>query len=153
MPAGGAGSTGGRQEGSPSVLPRCGPQDLVMAVHWERDGAGLRGQVIARNIGARACRLPGKPAVTPLALDGTPLAADTVITLEMIQPGYVILRPGQSAAAPLSWRSWCGQQAADHARVTWDGGHAVAQLHGPVQPECSSGTPGNLSSSWFRTID
>jgi hypothetical protein len=151
--AGDVGSTGGRRDDSPSALPLCGPGDLAMTVVWERDGAGLRGQVIARNIGARACRLAGKPAVTPLALGGTPLPAETVITLEMIHPGYVILHPGQTAAAPLSWSNWCGRQAAGRARVSWGSGMAIADVHGPVQPECSPGQPGNLSSSWFHVIE
>jgi hypothetical protein len=32
------------------------------------------------------CRLAGKSALTPLTLDGTPLPADTMITLEMGSP-------------------------------------------------------------------
>jgi hypothetical protein len=35
-----------------------------------------------------------------LTLDGTPLPADTMITLEMGEPGYAIPRPGQSMTAP-----------------------------------------------------
>jgi hypothetical protein len=149
IPAGHAGSP----DGSPSALPLCGPEDLAVTVHWERDGASLRGQVIARNTGARACRLAGKPAVTPLALDGTPLPAETVVTLEMIHPGYVILQPGQSAAAPLSWGGWCGPRASDRAQVNLGGGTAVADVHGPLQPECSPEGASNLSSSWFHLIE
>src|SRR5450759_2785286 len=120
----------------PGDHPCVSVKDLAMTVHWERGGAGLRGQVIARNIGARACRLAGKPAITPLALDGTALPAQTVITLEMLHPGYVVLQPGQRAAASLGWGSWCGQQAADRVRVNWGSGVAVADVHGPVQPQC-----------------
>src|SRR5712671_2841545 len=83
-----------------SALPLCGSQDLTVAVHWEQDGTALRGQVIARNVSARACRLAGKPTITPLGLDAAPLPAETLVTLEWIEPGYVVLQPGQRAAAP-----------------------------------------------------
>ncbi len=139
-------------DGDPAEAPLCEAADLAVAVHWERDGTGLHGQVVAENVGGRACRLAGKPAVTPLAADGTPLAARTVITLEWRSPGYVRLAPGQWAAAQVSWGSWCGRQAADRARVEWDGGQAVADVRGPAQPGCSPSAPDNLVSSWFQLI-
>jgi len=134
----------------PPEPPLCEPADLAVAVYWEQDGGGLRGQVVAENVGGRACRLAGKPGVTPLAADGTPLPAQTVSTLEWRSPGYVILEPGQRAAARLGWGSWCGQQAGGRARVDWGSGEAVAEVHGPSQPDCSPGQPGNLTSSWFQ---
>ena len=138
--------------GDPAEAPLCEAADLAVAVHWERDGTGLRGQVVAENIGGRACRLAGKPEITPLAADGTPLAARTVITLEWRSPGYVLLQPGQRAAARVGWRSWCGRQAAGRAQVGWGSGSAVAEVHGPAQPDCSAGEPDNLMSSWFQLI-
>lgn len=132
------------------ALPLCGPEELAVTVRWEHDGAGLRGQVIAENTGSRACRLPGKPAVTPLGLDGSPLPAETVITLELIHPGYVVLRPGQRAAALVGWRNWCGQAASARARVSWQGGTAIADVQGPVQPRCSGPGADNLTSGWFK---
>jgi Protein of unknown function (DUF4232) len=131
----------------------CRPDDLAVVVIWERAGTGLRGQVIAENAGGRACRLAGKPAVTPLRPDGSPLPALTITTQEWRSPGYVLLRPGQRAAARVSWASWCGQPASGQARVDWPGGWAVAQVHGPTQPECAEHQPGNLTSSWFGLID
>ena len=44
---------------SDDAVPPCGPDDLTVVVKWERDGAGLRGQVMAENVGGRACRLAG----------------------------------------------------------------------------------------------
>jgi hypothetical protein len=137
----------------PSAQPVCEPGDLAVTVRWVSDGGGLRGQVIAENVGGRACRLPGKPTVTPVGQDGAPLPVQTVITLEWIQPGYVTLQPGQRAAAPVYWNSWCGERASDRARVGWGDHSATARVDGPLQPECIPGKPGNLSSSWFRLTD
>ncbi len=138
--------TAGREE-----LPACGPGDLSVTVRWERDGGGLRGQVIAENTGGRACRLPGKPGVRPLGLDGGPLPVETVITLEWVAPGYVALEPGQQAAAPVAWGGWEGPAASSRAQVTWEGGAATAAVEGPAQP-AATGTPRNISSSWFRLL-
>ena len=145
-------SEGGTASGDPADAPLCEAADLAVVVHWERDGTGLRGQVLAENVSGRVCRLPGKPEVTPLTGDGTALGARTVITLEWRSPGYVLLRPGQRAAARVGWASWCGRQAGGRARVAWEGGDAVAEVHGPAQPECSPGAPDNLVSSWFELI-
>ena len=41
-------------------MPACGPDDLSVTVRWERDGDGLRGQVIAENTGNRACLAAGQ---------------------------------------------------------------------------------------------
>jgi hypothetical protein len=133
--------------------PLCGPDDLAVVVNWERDGASLRGQVIAQNVSDRACMLASKPGVTPLRPDGSPLPTTTVITLEMRFPNYVILQPGQRAAAPVRWASWCGEQASDRAQVDWPGGSAVAKVHGPAQPDCVQGRPKTLYSSWFDLIE
>jgi hypothetical protein len=145
---------GGRMPADESDdLPQCGSDDLAVVVSWERDGPGLRGHVIAENVTGRACRIENKPGVTPLRPDGTPLPVKTIITAEWISPGYVTLQPGRRAAAPVWWGSWCGQQASDRARVEWPGGSTVAEVHGPIQPECSVGESSNLSSSWFKLIE
>ena len=142
----------GPASGDPAEAPLCGAADLAVTVRWEREGTGLRGQVLAENVGGRVCRLAGKPEVSPLAGDGTPLPAQTVVTLEWRSPGFVLLRPGQRAAARVGWSSWCGRRAAGRARVRWEGGEAVTEVHGPAQPECSPGAPDNLVSSWFELI-
>jgi Protein of unknown function (DUF4232) len=142
-------AVGHRDDDRPSALPFCGPDDVTVTLQWERHGSALRGRVIARNIGSRACRLPGKPAVAPLGLDGTPLPVVTVMTMEIIHPGYVVLQPGERAAAPVGWGNWCGPPASARVRVSWPGGAAVADVEGPVQPECSPERAGNLSSGWF----
>ena len=132
-------------------MPACGPDDLTVTVRWERDGGGLRGQVIAENTGGRACRLPGKPGVTPLGLDGKPLPVETIVTMEWLSPGYVALEPGQLAAAPVAWGGWDGLAASSLAQVTWEGGTATAVVEGPPQP-AATGSLGNISSSWFRLL-
>jgi Domain of unknown function (DUF4232) len=139
---------------TPPAEPLCEPGDLAVTVRWDPDGSGgLRGQVIAENVSGRACRLPGKPAVAPIGADGAQLPVQTVVTMEWVEPGYVILRPGQRAAAPLFWGSWGGQRASDRARVSWGDRSAIAPVHGPVQPESTAGKADNLSSSWFRLAD
>lgn len=138
----------------PPAEPVCQPGDLAVTVRWDPDGdGGLRGRVIAENVSGRVCRLPGKPSVAPLGLDGLPLPVQTVVTLEWVQPGYVVLQPGQRAAAAVHWLSWCGKPPSEQARVSWGDQSAMAHVEGPVQPECDPGKPDNLSSSWFRVTD
>jgi hypothetical protein len=132
-------------------LPACRPDDVSVTVSWKRDGGGLRGQVTAENTGSRACRLPGKPGVTPLGRDGRPLPTQMMVTLEMLLPGYVVLEPGQRAAAPVTWGGWDGAMASSEAQVTWEGGAVTAAVQGPAQP-ASTGPPCHLSSSWFRLL-
>ena len=134
-------------------VPPCGSDDLAVVVRWERDDNGLRGQLTAENISARACKLGYKPTVTPLRPDGTPLPAQTLVTLEMRIPGYVILQPGQRAASRVSWSSWCGDPASDRAQVEWHGGSAAAEVQGPAQPACDPDKPDNLTSFWFDLIE
>jgi hypothetical protein len=132
-------------------MPACGPDDLSVTVRWAPDGGGLRGQVIVENTGKRSCRLPGKPGVRPLGLDGRPLPVETVITMEWVSPGYVALEPGQRATAPTAWGGWDGPAASSKAQVTWEGGAATAVVEGPAQPAATD-APYNISSSWFRLL-
>jgi hypothetical protein len=134
---------------SADQIPPCGSDEVAIAVHWQEAGSGLRGQIVAENVGSRACRLDGKPTVIPLAADGTPLPVRNVVTEEFVEPGYAVLQPGQRAVARLSWPSWCGQQASDQARVAWPGGSAVAAVHGPRQPGCDQDWPGDITPYWF----
>ncbi len=146
------GSDDPRPHDDRAAVPACGSGDLAVVLSWEWDGNGLRGRVMAENVGSRPCRLPGKPTVTPLGQDGEPLPARTTVTLEMRLPGYVVVSPGGRAAARVSWPNWCGQQASRRALVSWDGGSAIAEVHGPAQPGCEPGRPGDLMSSWFRLV-
>jgi hypothetical protein len=58
---------GGRMPADESDdLSQCGSDDLAVVVSWERDGPGLRGQVIAENVSGPVCRIENKPGVTPL---------------------------------------------------------------------------------------
>ncbi|HEV8274931.1 MAG TPA: hypothetical protein VGQ26_04440 [Streptosporangiaceae bacterium] len=40
------------RQGDDAMAPACGPDDVVTEVRWERDGTGLRGQVIAERTSA-----------------------------------------------------------------------------------------------------
>jgi hypothetical protein len=134
-------------------IPVCQPNDVRVTLEWESDGAKLRGHVVVENVSARTCRLPGKPAIVPVGQDGNPLPVMTLITLELMGPGYVDISPGQRAAASAGWGSWCGQPAARRALIQWDGGEeAPAEVRGPAQPGCDPEGSHNLTSSWFRLI-
>lgn len=135
------------------AVPPCTGADVVVRVVWERAGRGLRGEVVVRNVGDHACRLGGKPAVSPLAADGTRLATQTAVTLELRGSGYVVVQPGQRARAAVGWSNWCGPDPSDRALVTWWDGSAVAEVEGPLRPGCDSRRPTNLTSSWFDLLD
>ncbi|MFI5607443.1 DUF4232 domain-containing protein [Amycolatopsis sp. NPDC051903] len=138
-----------------SEVPLCGPDDLAVSLYWERDGQGLRGTVVAENVGTRTCRSGMKPGVQPLGLDGVPLPTDTLVSAEMRRPAHVVLEPGDRAAAPVSWRNWTGAPAGDRAIVGWNGGESVVvvEVDAPRQPGCRPGVPENLTSSWFNPLD
>lgn len=135
-----------------AVAPPCTGDDVVVRVVWQRDGKGLRGEVVVHNVGGDACRLGGKPVVRPLAADGTVIAVETVVTLELRGRGYVVVEPGQRATAPIFWRNWCGRKPSRRAMVEWRDGSAVAAVEGPLSPDCDRTRPTNLMSSWFDVI-
>jgi hypothetical protein len=107
-----------------------------------------RGTLKAVNSCDHPVRLTGKPGVKPLGIDGSPLDADCSVTLEMKHPGYVVLHPGDRAAAPVGWAGWDGPAASGAVLVSWDGARAEVQADGPAQP-LSKGPATNLWSSWF----
>lgn len=123
-----------------------------MTLRWERSGDALAGEVVAENITGRACRMEGKPALTPLGLDGQPLPTQHIISLELRVPSYVVLQPGQRAAARVRWGGWCGEPCSGRVRVRWEGGSAVVDVQGPRQPACPEEGGGNLTSSWFELL-
>lgn len=93
-------------------VPPCGSDDLAVSVRWSRaTSGGLVGEVVAENVSGRVCRLGSKPGLQPLGSDGQPLGVDQWITLKMRVPPFVILEPGQSASAPITWSGWSGRSA------------------------------------------
>jgi hypothetical protein len=134
------------------TAPPCTRDDVVVRVVWERDGRGLRGEVVVENTGDHACRLGGKPSVSPLAADGSAMATQTATTLELQGKGYVVIEPGQRATARLSWSNWCGGAPTARALVAWWDGSAVARVEGPLRPGCDTRRPTGLSSSWFDVV-
>lgn len=138
----------------PAELPECGADDVEVRVRWEReDNGGLVGEVVVVNVGGRACRLGGKPVLAPLKADGERLKVANAIAADIRIPGYVVLRPGQRAVASAGWLSWCGDAPGKRMVVSWAGGSAVAEVDGPVRPECRADQPENLSSWWFEVVD
>ncbi|MGC4937427.1 DUF4232 domain-containing protein [Kribbella sp. DT2] len=124
------------------------PGEVTFTLAWEADNGALHGVLEAVNVTDHPVRLSSKPGVTPIGLDGEPLSAETVVSLEMRLPGYVELPPGARATSTISWYAWDGPPAGDHARITWPGGEAEAPVTGPSQPTNRDGAT-NLSSTWF----
>ncbi len=133
-------------------VAEAGPDDVSFGLNWLPDGETLRGELTARNVGNRRVRLTGKPRILPLDASGQPLAADSIMTLEMVLPGYVELDPGESATAAVGWAGWAGPAAGAQVRVEWPGGQADVATGGPRQPT-GSGPATNLWSSWFVRAD
>lgn len=131
------------------IPDECQPEDLEFALTWTPADGGLTGQLEARNVGQRACRLSGKPTLVPIGLDGAELDARTVVTLEFRDPGYVLLEPGDSAVADVGWAGWDGEPASGRLVVGWPGGRREIAVSGPPHPESSADRPTNLWSSWF----
>jgi hypothetical protein len=53
--------------------PECGTEDVEFTLSWGDAGGALQGDLVAENVGGRACRLSGKPDVIPIGADGLPL--------------------------------------------------------------------------------
>lgn len=138
-----------------SQLPYCDDDEVEVSLEWEMDGYGaLGGRIVLRNTGHRVCRVGGKPVATPLDAHGHPLPVQSVQTMELRMPTWVVLRPGARAAAGVSWNGWCGDAASGRVRVRWEHGDATVAVSGPAQPRChGEGHAENLSSTWFRVID
>jgi hypothetical protein len=132
----------------------CTPDQVEVGLSWQERGDALTGSVTVRNTGSRACRVSGKPAVIPLAADGSPLDVQTIITLELRIPDHVVLEPGQEGRAPVGWGGWDGPPAGDRAVVVWgaERHRTEVPVAGPRQPTSRSG-PTNLSSGWFARAD
>jgi hypothetical protein len=125
--------------------------EVAFTLTWRQEGGSLAGELVAENVCGRQLRLSGKPDLTPLDADGTPLPAQTVVTLEFMPPGYVTLDAGERAIAPVSWGGWDGPAASGRFIVTWPGGSTEVTAIGPRQP-AATGPATNLSSSWFRRV-
>ncbi len=132
-----------------TVPDECRPEDVEFALTWELSAGRLVGQLRARNIGRRACRLSGKPALVVLGLDGGDLGAQTVVTLEWVEPGYLVLEAGDSAVANVGWAGWDGPPASGRVIVKWPGGQREVLASGPAQPGPAEGGATNLWTSRF----
>ena len=134
-------------------FPECEPRDAEVSVHWDAMDGALTGRVEVLNIGMGACRLSGKPVLSPLGQDHAPLPTDFIVTLEAALPGFVVLQPGMRASARVTWAAWDGAPASSQAIVSWAGGAKEVTVTGPMQPESrGAGGARNLSSSWFELV-
>jgi uncharacterized protein DUF4232 len=112
----------------------------------------LIGALTATNVSQQACRLSGKPDLRPYGLDDKPLETSTIVTMEFVPPGYVVVEPGQRAETWVVWRSWDGPRAAERVTVSWPGGRKEVIASGPLQPDSVPGHGTNLSTGWFFLV-
>ncbi len=137
---------------SDTEAPEAQVGDVRLALSWRLVDGGLRGELEAVNVRDHRVRLSGKPDLTPVGIDGSPLAVETVVTMEFRHPGYVELGPGRRAIAPVTWAGWDGPPSSGRVIVRWDGGRVEVDASGPRQP-ANSGPATNLSTSWFSLLD
>jgi hypothetical protein len=125
---------------------------LEVGLSWAADdNGGLTGWLEVRNTSDDVVRLPGKPGLRPLGVDGAPLAADCIVTLEMRVPGYVDVASGGRARAPVGWGGWHGPAASGRVEVTFADQTFVVEVDGPAQPT-GHGPGTNLWSNWFALV-
>src|ERR1700712_5176877 len=128
--------------------PEARSDDVAFTLTWQDEDGALKGVLEARNVSAGRVRLSNKPGLTPLDVDGNPLDAVAIISLELKIPAYVELDPGESATSNVGWAGWAGPAAGGVVLVEWPGGRAEVPAAGPRQPS-ASGPATNLWSSWF----
>lgn len=133
-------------------VPEAQSGDVAFRLSWRAESGRLTGELVATNVCDHAVRLSGKPGLTPIGLDGEPLAAETIVTLELRQPGFAELAPGERARTPVGWAGWHGPPASGTVLIMWAGGKTEVTAHGPVQPE-ADGPATNLWTSWFDRIE
>jgi hypothetical protein len=127
------------------------PGEVEFTLSWRAESGYLTGHLEALNVSDHAVRLSNKPGLIPVGVDGQPLAADTIVTLEMRPPGYVELQPGERARTRVGWGGWDGPPASGRFVVAWGGDRVEVSADGPRQPE-SQGPGTNLWSSWFERV-
>ena len=133
-------------------IPEAQPTEVEFRLSWWPESGHLTGELEARNIGTRVVRLSGKPTLTPTGVDGRPLDAELVVSLELRLPGYVELAPGGRARASVGWAGWDGPPSSGKVIIGWQGGQEEVTAQGPRQPG-SAGPPTNLWSSWFELAE
>jgi hypothetical protein len=131
--------------------PECRPDEVEISVEWRDDDGALTGEIVIGNVSGSACRISGKPALLPLADDGTPIGVFTIVTAELRLPGYVVLPPGRRARSGIRWKAWRGRPPGNQALVRWPGGEQRVTVTGPVAPRRRRG-PTNISSAWFELL-
>lgn len=96
--------------GAESALPYCTDEEVTVTLEWEMTERGsLSGRVLVEDTGTRACRIGGKPTITP----------------------------DERAAAEVGWSGWCGEPASGQVRVKWQFAEGTVRVDGPIQRRCS----------------
>lgn len=136
---------------SVAETPEAGAGDVELSLSWHAESGYLTGELEALNVSDHAFRLSNKPELIPIGVDGQPLDAENIVTLELRLPGYVELQPGERARTGVGWAGWDGPPASGRVLVTWGGGRVEVTADGPHQPE-SVGPATNLWTSWFERV-
>jgi hypothetical protein len=105
------------------------------------------------NSGSSACFGLLDPVVLPLDSGGRDLRVTSVAVASATQ-GLSLLAPGATTKATTFWSGpWCGTPSGDKVgvRLTSTDEEFPVQLRGePAQPECKSGSGGDIMSTYFQ---
>lgn len=111
----------GLHDGVMSEIRNARRDEVDFTLTWRAESGQLTGVLEAVNVCDHPVRLANKPRLIPVGVDGRPLDAEQIISMEMMIPGYVDLGPGERASAPVSWAG------VGRASGEWAGDRRVAR--------------------------
>jgi hypothetical protein len=140
----------------------CTPDEVEFELRWHAASQfTLRGQLVATNVSDRVWQISGKPGLRLVGKDGVEVSHSHRVSLESRIPRYVVVEPGQSASASVSWSSWDEDIESTSVIVIWPGGPKAVPTTGPTHPAQAAPQKGRFprnrtpmlpmctSSTWF----
>jgi hypothetical protein len=132
----------------PSTVAFCASSNLAATAGVQGATGSLAGSVVVTNRGSTACQLAGIPLVHLVDASGQSLAVQQVVPADLKPASPVVVQPGQTAAALVVWRNWCGPAPAEPIRIALalpDGGQVSATLDRPrpYLPRCDAPQSGS----------
>jgi len=145
----------GAGTGAGGLPAQCSPSDLDLSLRWSRSTlGGLTGELVATGRAQTRCTLTTQPTVTPLGVDGNPLAVNHMYPQNVQAPSAAdVVTAGRQFGAMISWSGWCGSEAASGTvRVSFGLGDETVDIEttGERQPTCQPPGSNNLGSDWFE---